>query len=267
MRLLDHLQRRFGRYAVPHVTEGLIACQVLVFLLSQSKPALLADIALVPARVLQGEVWRLVTFVCQIADDGRHLDLLLLVLVLPDGHGVGEHLGHVPLQRVSAGGLGGHRRRLVHPARRAASIMFLQGSVFLAFAYLYPNFQFLLFFILPVKVKWLALLQWIGYFLTMLSGSLTMQLMATAAVCNFLLFFWHDIFLRARSGQRRMALQAEHIRTAHKPRHTCVVCGVTNLSDPKMGFRYCSKCIGAPCYCTEHINHHEHVVEESGRAV
>ena len=42
--------------------------------------------------------------------------------------------------------------------------------MFLAFAYLYPDFQLLLFFILPVKVKWLALLQWIGYFYVMLVG-------------------------------------------------------------------------------------------------
>jgi hypothetical protein len=42
------------------------------------------------------------------------------------------------------------------------------------------------------------------------------------------------------------------------PRHTCAVCGATNLSDPTMSFRYCSKCAGAACYCEEHIRTHEH---------
>jgi len=47
--------------------------------------------------------------------------------------------------------------------------------------------------------------------------------------------------------------------------HTCAICGVSNLSDPKMTFRYCSKCAGAPCYCAEHIHAHQHVSEENGR--
>ena len=143
----------------------------------------------------------------------------------------------------------------------AASIGFLQGSVFLAFAYLYPDFQLLLFFILPVKVKWLALLQWIGYFYLLLVGDGMTQLLVLASVCNFVLFFWHDIFLRMKAGRRRMAHQAEQIRQANTPRHTCVVCGVTNLSDPKMSFRYCSKCAGSPCYCAEHIHAHQHVTQ------
>jgi hypothetical protein len=73
------------------------------------------------------------------------------------------------------------------------------------------------------------------------------------------LFFWHDILLRTKAGRRRMVAQTEKTRLANVPRHTCVTCGVTNLSDPKMSFRYCSKCAGAPCYCTEHIHTHEHV--------
>ena len=196
MRLLDNLQRRFGRFAVPHVTEGLIACQVL-----SSYGARASRVPgrhrLVPSRVLQGEVWRLVTFVGQPPHDEPAVGLLLLVLVLPDGHGVGEHVGRVPLQRriCWSAGLATVAVSFLQPDA-AASVVFLQGSVFLAFAYLYPDFQILLFFILPVKVKWLALLQWIGYFYVMLFGDLMTQLMVVASVCNFVLFFWHDIFLR-----------------------------------------------------------------------
>ena len=62
---------------------------------------------------------------------------------------------------------------------------------------------------------------------------------------------------------RRMVRHAAEIRSAGKPLHTCTVCGVTNLSDPQMTFRYCSKCVGTPCYCAEHINSHPHVVTKS----
>ena len=83
---------------------------------------------------------------------------------------------------------------------------------------------------LPVKVKWLALLTWIGYFFTLAFGSTVARLMVAASVCNFLLFFWRDILLRVRSGRFRMADQAKRMRTAAVARHTCVVCGATNLS-------------------------------------
>jgi hypothetical protein len=266
MRLLDNLQRRLGRFAVPHVTEGLIACQVLAFLLCQGKPDFLKSIALVPNQVLQGEAWRLVTFVCQpptMAPLWAFFFWYLFYLmgtVLESTWGTFRYNVYLLVGWLATVGVS------FFQPDAPASIRFLQGSVFLAFAYLYPDFQLLLFFILPVKVKWLALLQWIGYALVMLFGSLTMQLMAAASVCNFALFFWYDVFLRVKSGQRRMALQAEQIRTAHAPRHTCVSCGVTNLSDPRMSFRYCSQCAGAPCYCAEHIHNHEHVIEESSRA-
>ena len=133
----------------------------------------------------------------------------------------------------------------------------------MAFAFLNPDFVLQLFFILPVKIKWLALIQWIGYFLTIVFDDWPMRLMATAAVFNFLLFFQHDIFLRIKQGRRRMAMQAQTIADKHKPRHVCRVCGVTNLSDPTMRFRYCSKCEGQCGYCMEHIRGHEHVIKES----
>ena len=63
MTILDRLERRFRRYAVPNVTVGLIACQVLAYLLHFTRPDLFEAMELVPARVLEGQVWRLVTFV------------------------------------------------------------------------------------------------------------------------------------------------------------------------------------------------------------
>ena len=267
MRLLDTLQRRFGRFAVPHVTEGLIACQVLAYFLCQGKPAFLADIALVPSRVLHGEVWRLLTFVAD--PPTTHLVFAfffwyffyLMGTVLESTWGAFRYNVYLLVGWAATVGVA-----FLQP-NEPASIHFLQASVFLAFAYLYPDFQLLLFFILPVKVKWLALLQWAGYIYVLLFGSLTAQLLVAATACNFFLFFWREILLRARAGQRRMVRHAEEIRSVGKARHTCTVCGVTNLSDPQMSFRYCSKCAGTPCYCAEHINSHPHLIAESEDSV
>jgi membrane associated rhomboid family serine protease len=259
MAFLDKLQRRFGRYAVPRLTEGLIACQAVAFFLGQGNPAFSQRIALIPRLVLHGEPWRLVTFVC----DPPAQNLLfafffwyffyMLGTVLEQTWGAFRYNVFLLV-----GWLATIAASFLQP-NAPASIAFLQGSVFLAFAYLYPNFQILLFFILPVKVKWLAFLQWLVYFFAVVAGNWMTRLAILASVLNFALFFWHDIYLRIKSGQRRMTQQTQSIRQANTPHHTCSVCGATDLSDPNMNFRYCSKCAGAPCYCTNHIHTHQHV--------
>ena len=256
MRLLDNLQRRFGRFAVPHVTEVLIACQAIAFFLQSQ--AFLANIALVPRRVLEGEAWRLFTFLCQPPPYNLLFALFFWYMFYLMGTALENTWGAFCYNAYLLVGWAATVAMSFLQPDAEASPEFLQGSVFLAFAYLYPDFQLLLFFILPVKMKWLGLLQWLYYLLLIMFGSLMTQLLVLASVCNFVLFFWHDIVLRMKAGRRRMAHQAKTIHQANTPRHTCAVCGATNVSDPEMSFRYCSKCAGAPCYCAEHLHNHEH---------
>jgi hypothetical protein len=142
-----------------------------------------------------------------------------------------------------------------------ASNAFLYGSVFLAFARLYPDFELLLFFILPVKIKWLALLTWVMYGWTLLAGAWIGRLMVVAAVLNYLLFFGRDIWRNAKHGHRRMKYQAKAARASGRLTHKCHVCGLTSEEAPQTQFRYCSQCDGE-CYCPEHLLDHEHVTRE-----
>ena len=147
----------------------------------------------------------------------------------------------------------------------ATTNMYLQMSVFLAFAYLFPNFEILIFFILPVKVKWLALLTWLGYGYMCIVGTWQMRLGVLAATGNYLLFFGRDIWLTMRHQKRRMARDVDRIsRQAGKaePRHRCHVCGRDSDAHPELDFRYCSKCAGDYCYCSDHLRNHVHVVAE-----
>jgi hypothetical protein len=137
--------------------------------------------------------------------------------------------------------------------------IFIGGSVFLAFAYLNPNFELMIFFILPVKIKWLAMLTWIGYFLTFAFGSWTSRLLVLASISNFLFFFGKDLWLMIRSRRWRMERQIREFATQNDPVHRCTACGITDKDDPDMEFRYCTKCEGTLCYCREHIRNHEHV--------
>ena len=136
------------------------------------------------------------------------------------------------------------------------------GSVFLAFAYLFPDFELLLFFILPVKIKWLALITWIGYFLGFAFGSWHTRLIILASIANFLLFFGRDIMLRMRAGRRRMAYQVQKITREDEPFHQCSICGITDVTHPEAEFRYCTECRPTRCFCSDHLDGHEHVTEE-----
>jgi hypothetical protein len=144
---------------------------------------------------------------------------------------------------------------------------FIAGSVFLAFAYLNPDFELLLFFILPVKIRWLALLTWVIYGYQFIAGGWSTRLSIIASVGNFLLFFGRDIWLAAGMRRRSMAHAADRAGSAGKAdqaRHRCRICGKTELSNPELDFRYCSKCAGDECYCSDHIRNHEHIVAPAG---
>ena len=157
-----------------------------------------------------------------------------------------------------------------------ASIQYVNLSLFFAFAVLYPDLQVLLFFILPVKVKWLA---WIDAALfavdivtALLAGSMIRALLPLLAIFNFFLFFWEDFIDALGYQQRRFEHQhskqtinfKKAAQSAYEKKgyiHKCAVCGITDTEAPHMEFRYCSKCTGGTfCYCSEHIHNHQHIV-------
>ena len=85
-----------------------------------------------------------------------------------------------------------------------------------------------------------------------------------AATGNFLLFFAGDIVQPDPHRPPAHGAPGEGVLPPapdeSEPRHRCRVCGKTDLSDPQLDFRYCSKCAGNQCYCPEHIFNHEHVL-------
>jgi hypothetical protein len=138
--------------------------------------------------------------------------------------------------------------------------MFILGSVFLAFAYLNPDFELVLFFVLPVKIKWLAIIAWAWNVVLFVRGDLSDRLQIGAAVAAFFVFFAGDMLRTVQHGQRTRVRRAEKEKEETQPRHVCHVCGKTDRSHPNLDFRYCSKCAGDQCYCPDHIQNHEHVV-------
>jgi hypothetical protein len=274
MSFLSRLNRKFGRYAVPNLTVFLIVGQVLVYVAYQLSPGqagidILEAVQLNPAEVQNGEFWRLITFLFAPPTTNLIFAFFFWYLFYLMGTTLeavwGDfrynvylaigYLASIAMAMAFWFSFGMHNQM--------ASNAFLYGSVFLAFARLYPDFELLLFFILPVKIKWLALLTWIMYGWTFLTGEWLDRIMVVAAVLNYLLFFGREILQNAKHGHRRMKHQAKALRSSNRIRHVCHVCGLSSDDSPHTQFRYCSECDGECCYCPEHLHDHEHVVEES----
>lgn len=159
------------------------------------------------------------------------------------------------------------------------STYYVGMSMFLAFAALYPDAHVLLFFVVPIKVKWLALAD-VALFAADIIAALLRRdfvsaLLPLIALLNFLLFFWSDMteaFGRRRQMSRhRNSHQTIQFKSAVKQqqkkaaqqgyRHKCCVCGRTDTDFPDLEFRYCSKCAGYHCFCQDHIYNHVHFTE------
>ena len=268
MKTLDKLQRRFGRFAIPNLTLAIIAGQVFFYLLNLSNPEILehggvalGKINLVPALVLQGQVWRLVTFI--FTPPSAHPIFMFFAWYIFYLMGTALE-GTWGAFRYNLFLLVGYLATVVAAftaPNSPASTVFIGGSVFLAFAFMFPDFKLHLFFVLPIKIKWLAMLTWISYLFVVIGGDLHQISLLAASLVNYFLFFGRDIVLRMRTGHRTMRSQSKRIAKQNTPRHCCRICGKTNLTHPDMDFRYCSQCADTSCYCEEHLRNHEHLKE------
>jgi len=259
VKLLKTIERRYGRLAVPRLTLYLVAGQVAVYLLVLAHVWAIEQLTLIPERVLAGEWWRLATFVFVTPITNAVYAFFGWYLFFLMGSALENRWGALRFNLFLLTGYAATVAAAFLTPGATASPAFLGGSVFLAFAFLYPDFVIHLFFILPVRIKWLALIAWLGYGATLTLGSWSSRALALAAVGNFLLFFARDIVALMRLTRRHMARQTRDLAPRREPRHRCVVCGITDVTAPDTDFRYCTQCEPAACFCPDHIRNHEHV--------
>ena len=159
----------------------------------------------------------------------------------------------------------------------SANVYYLNMSLFLGYATLFPDASFLLFFIIPVKAWVLALFDLVIILLGVFSPPFTAaNLFPLIALGNYFLFFGKDVLnvipLSWQSNARKLfhkkpkqpkVIQFHASQKPQEPKqnynHRCTVCGRTDVSNPELEFRYCSKCKGYYCYCQDHINNHVHI--------
>ena len=149
---------------------------------------------------------------------------------------------------------------------------FINLSMFFAFAALFPDFVMRLFFIIPIKIKWMALINAAFFIYSILrdafTGNIAAAFMPIIALLNFIIICGDDLMgyirpykMRASPqaiNYKRAARQARREQKENNYRHKCAVCGKTDVDNPQLEFRYCSRCNGYQCFCIDHINNHVH---------
>jgi len=252
-------QRVFEQFAIKNLTLYLVCAQGIFLFLGLAQPGVLQFMQLVPQAVSEGQYWRLLSFLFTPPAGNPIFAAFALYLLYFMGTSLEAQWGTARYNLyVLIGYLMTVAAAFVFPYSLATN-GFLTGSIFLAFAYLFPDYQIYLFFILPVRVKWLALLTWLFYGYEVFIGDWASRLLILAAVTNFLVFFGPSIVQQVRQGHRKTRLQTKSIVDRNAPIHVCTVCGVTDKSHPTMDFRYCRKCEPPVAYCSEHLATHTHL--------
>ena len=230
--------------------------------------------------ILQGQVWRLLTYPLTY----RVGNLLLMAVSLFCYYSIGRAMENVwGTLRFNLFYLTGIVMMDIYCMLfgGSASVAYLNTSLFLGYATMYPDATFLLMFIIPVKAWIFALLDLVVVLMNLLFYPFPYNLFAVISLANYFLFFGEDVLNvipmkwrrklmglfrknRKPQGPTVIPFRPQASQSAPQPQkaaytHRCTVCGRTDVSDPELEFRYCSRCKGYYCYCQDHINNHTHI--------
>ena len=284
MKFIDKLERKFGRFGIPNLTIYMIVCYVIGYALMIVNPGILNWLSLEPAYILRGQVWRLVTWVLYPPSTSGVLWFAIAVLFFyyPIGTSLERTIGTFKYTLYILSGviftilgafilyflLGGNVL-----VGNVFSTYYISLSTFLAYAMCYPDMQVLLMFIIPVKMKWMAIFYVVIVVYEMIqyimAGAWYLVIPIVASLLNFIIFYFgtkdfsrynpkevhrRNEFRRAMEPQGRMKSGSGSVT-----KHKCAICGRTELDDPNLEFRFCSKCNGNYEYCQDHLFTHTHV--------
>ncbi len=286
---MKQLRRSFERFCsrnsgrgIPNLMLYVAIGNAIVYLFYNIDPSYVVYRALCfdRAKILSGQVWRLLTYIFIPETSGsRMFGMLLLAIVLFFYYFIGRtieaswgvcrfnlfYFCGVLLTDIGAMLLGVN-----------ATSSYLNLSLILAYATMFPDNRVLLMMIIPIRMKYLAWFYFAITIFTLLTTAFPYNLFPVFALLNYFLFFGKDVanvlpaFLqrRGRLFQRTQRPNADWAAAYKKPvadsaapawHHKCTVCGRTDTEYPELEFRYCSKCRGYCCYCQDHINNHAHI--------
>jgi membrane associated rhomboid family serine protease len=278
---VDRFCSRHPRFGIPNLMLTIVIGNAIVFLLYMLTGYDASKISFLSFNLnslLHGEIWRLVTYIFVPSSSNLFFMLIALYFYYWIGSTLERQWGQAKFNLYYFSGvlltvLGAVIASLISGYNvTVAGTEYVNLSMFFAFAMLFPNTQVLLFFIIPIKMKWLAILD--GVFFAwqivgaLAAGSLGGALMPVVALLNFLVFIYPELHYFAQKQQYRHSPKTVQFKKAVREQqqdkgyhHKCSVCGRTDAEFPDLQFRYCSKCEGYHCFCQDHIFNHVHFTE------
>lgn len=272
---IDRFCREHPNFGIPNLMLYIAIANAAIGLIdsfSMSEVTLSSILFFYRPYILQGQIWRIFTFVLLPQSGNLFLLLLSAYFYYWIGSTLEREWGTARFTLFYASGI--LFNIIFGFIFGYADMHYINLSMFFSFAFLFPDMQVLVMFFLPVKMKWLA---WIDAILfawdvvaSLISRNFLGALLPIVAILNFFIFFWGDIIERINYRKQRFqhqhSAQTINFKKATKSvyqekgyLHKCAVCGKTDTDYPDMEFRYCSKCNGSYCYCEEHINNHAHI--------
>ena len=270
-KILNKMERKIGRYAIHDLMKYICVLYCAGLVISFVNPQFYYTwLCLNPPMILRGQVWRLVTFLIQPPNTSVIFFIFTLYLYYMLGQTLERTWGAFRFNVYYFSGviftiIGAFIAYFATGAVYLLDTYYINMSLFLAFAFIYPDVQLLLMFLIPIKIKWLAYLDIAFFIYSFVVGNLGTKIAVVLAILNFLIFFFG--FMRSRVGYAKARVQSIKRQTVRKPaassasqpRHRCVVCGRDSNTNPELEFRYCSRCNGNFEYCQDHLFTHEHV--------
>ena len=287
---MSEFEKKYGKYAVSGLSLKLVVLYVIGYVLYYMMPGVFSLLTLDVTGLLNGQVWRAVSWLLVPPDGGSNLFFVAIMLFFY--YSIGTSLERVwgdfkynvfifmgilltvlsalawyVMVRLTGGYSPVDLAVLCRSAAPYFSTYYINMSIFLAFALTFPEAQVYLFFVIPLKVKYLGWVD-VGFLLlSMFTGNSAERFVIGAALLNVLL-----LFMRSRSwmsyspGQvirrqkfRKSVSEGKKSSAGPQSLHRCAICGRTEKDDDTLEFRYCTKCEGGLEYCQDHLFIHTHV--------
>lgn len=282
MNFLYKMERQYGRYAIHNLTKYMIGCYAIGYILLYIGQAFGANffqyLLLSPYHIMHGQIWRIVSWIL-IPPSSSNIIFVLIMLSFYYylGTALERTWGAFRYNVYILGGMlctvigafilyfiSGPNEMFSLINGMSFSTYYINLSIFLAFAMNYPDMEVLFMMIIPIKIKYLALLD-VAYLLyDLIRGGWGTRTVIIASLLNFIIYFLMTRNYRRISPQeihrKQQFKKAVHPQmTPGGTRHKCAVCGRTEKDGEHLEFRYCSKCNGNYEYCQDHLFTHQHI--------
>lgn len=272
MNYIERFCYKHPNFGVKNLMLYISIANVAFWILGAVNPVFMTYLSFDPAMILRGQVWRLVTFMLYPPSTGI-LAFIVFYFYYWIGSTLEQYWGTPQFNIYFFTGVlltivYGFLMYFITGQSFRLDAQYIYLSMFFSFAALFPNLEVLLFFLIPIKIKYMAYIDAAYFLLGVFTNSFPANLLPVVAVLNFLIFCGGDLFRRRpkRTSANTVNFRRESRRIRREESsklytHKCAVCGRTDTEFPQLEFRYCSRCAGYHCFCQDHINNHIHFTE------